>query len=81
MPSTFAAPDARFAARLRRSRVRARTSVVVVRRARSGRRPLLEPPPLARPPLRRVVVRALPRSAIIFIAPTAIALPGRGVPP
>ncbi|MFJ4102389.1 hypothetical protein [Amycolatopsis japonica] len=79
MPSTFAAPDARFAARLRRSRVRARTSVVVVRRARSGRRPLLEPPPLARP-LRRVV-RALPRSAIIFIAPTAIALPGRGVPP
>ncbi|WP_143254250.1 hypothetical protein [Amycolatopsis keratiniphila] len=80
MPSTFAAPDARFAARLRRSRVRARTSVVVVRRARSGRRPLLEPPPPARPPLRRVV-RALPRSAIIFIAPTAIALPGRGVPP
>ncbi|MEV6911478.1 hypothetical protein [Amycolatopsis sp. NPDC051071] len=67
MPSTFAAPDALFAARLRRSRVRAWTSVVVVRRARSGRRPLLEPPPSARP-LRRV--RALPRSAIIFIAPS-----------
>src|SRR3954471_7594149 len=60
MPSTFAAPDARFAARPRRSRALVVSTSPVRRRAASGRRARADPP--VRAASRRL--RALPRSAM-----------------
>ncbi|MFJ1760454.1 hypothetical protein ACIOD2_09070 [Amycolatopsis sp. NPDC088138] len=70
MPSTFAAPDARFCAKPRRSRALV-VSASPVRRARaaSGRRAREDPPTrVAPPPAARLPPRlrgALPRSAML----------------